>query len=61
MRLLVIGFLLLGAVLGAEQGIPIAPANVTLDGVLASLVRHGRMRQPGQEPRLAPPSDSSNQ
>lgn len=35
----VIGFLLLGAVL-SQSSLPITPAHVTLDGVLASPVRH---------------------
>ncbi len=35
-----VGIVLCGIVLGAEQSLPIAPANVTLDGVLASTVTH---------------------
>jgi hypothetical protein len=35
-----VGFLLLGMTVMASQGIPITPADVTLDGVLASTVRH---------------------
>ena len=35
-----VGIVLCGIVLGAEQRLPIAPANVTLDGVLASTVTH---------------------
>lgn len=35
-----VGFLLLGVVTLAQQSIPIAPSNLTLDGVLASAVRH---------------------
>jgi hypothetical protein len=35
-----VGFLLLGAVLVGQQRIPIAPANLALDGVLASTVTH---------------------
>ena len=35
-----IGLLLLGVVTMAQQSIPIAPPNLTLDGVLASTVRH---------------------
>lgn len=35
-----VGFLLLGATVVARQAVPITPANVTLDGVLASTVRH---------------------
>lgn len=35
-----VGFLLLGATVIARQAVPITPANVTLDGVLASTVRH---------------------
>ncbi len=34
------GILLSGMALGAQQGIPITPANLTLDGVVASTVRH---------------------
>jgi hypothetical protein len=36
----VVGIVLCSIVLGAEQSLPIAPANVTLDGVLASTVTH---------------------
>jgi len=35
-----VGFLLLGVVMLAEQSISIAPSNLTLDGVLASTIRH---------------------
>ena len=35
-----IGLLLLGVVTMAQQSISIAPPNLTLDGVLASTVRH---------------------
>jgi hypothetical protein len=36
----VVGFLLLGATVVAQKNLSIAPANLTLDGVLASSVRH---------------------
>jgi hypothetical protein len=35
-----VGFLLLGATVVAQKGLSIAPGNLTLDGVLASSVRH---------------------